>query len=210
MVTSVRLRCAPLSVSRRISLEGACVVFSYCVENTSSDRVPWLWCWHPLMRMPTTPRLELSGFGPTLRPDNGFGVDLAGAWLWPPAEGPPSGGPRAGGPRAEGRADLRTLAIGEGRRSVKLFAERTDTIGRVALADESTGSRLSIDLESEHLRGLGLWINRGGWNGYTHVALEPSTVPFERPTDSPGDRGVWLDGHAAVEFEMPVTLSTIG
>jgi galactose mutarotase-like enzyme len=46
--------------------------------------------------------------------------------------------------------------------------------GRAAVMNRSGRERLEIEWDTKPNNTLGLWLTRGGWNGYHHVALEPA------------------------------------
>lgn len=194
VVTRVELACAPMSIERTATLRAGELALAYRVDNLSEQPIPWLWSWHPLMVIPGAPTLSINGFADAMRVDNGAGVPMDGqAWSW----AKPSAG-----------IDLTHLELGPGDRSVKLFLERVSNEASVSIADAASGSTLTVSLEGEHLRGLGLWISRGGWNGTHHVAIEPTTLAHERPTDPgvpPGD--AMLGARERVEFSIRVGLS---
>ncbi|MEL7482826.1 MAG: hypothetical protein AAFN41_00590 [Planctomycetota bacterium] len=120
--------------------------------------------------MPARPRLELKGVRGAPRVQACSGMDAHDPVLQSPLGSDASGVSR--------------LDLGAPRRSAKLFFA-AEPQGFAKLSDETTGESITVRWEGEALRGFGLWINRGGWNGYHHVALEPCTVPFESPADMP-------------------------
>ncbi len=46
--------------------------------------------------------------------------------------------------------------------------------GRASILNTATGDRLGFEWAATCNNTLGLWLTRGGWNGYHHVALEPA------------------------------------
>ncbi len=46
--------------------------------------------------------------------------------------------------------------------------------GRAAINNPATGDRLEFEWDSAQNNTLGLWLNRGGWHGHHHFALEPA------------------------------------
>ncbi len=57
--------------------------------------------------------------------------------------------------------------------AVKVFTEDLAQ-GCVAIRNDRTGEALEFSFDHQMLSTVGLWINRGGWNGYQHVAIEPT------------------------------------
>ena len=58
--------------------------------------------------------------------------------------------------------------------------------GRASIVNSRTADRLTYEWDAAFNNTLGLWLTRGGWNGYHHLALEPTN-------GSPD----WLDQAAA-------------
>jgi hypothetical protein len=46
--------------------------------------------------------------------------------------------------------------------------------GRAAINNPETGDRLEFEWDARENNTLGLWLNRGGWYGHHHFALEPA------------------------------------
>ena len=46
--------------------------------------------------------------------------------------------------------------------------------GRAAINNPETGDRLEVAWDAAENNTLGLWLNRGGWHGHHHFALEPA------------------------------------
>ena len=55
----------------------------------------------------------------------------------------------------------------------KLFASVVSE-GRAAINNPGTGDRLEFRWDKAENNTLGLWLNRGGWHGHHHFALEPA------------------------------------
>jgi len=45
--------------------------------------------------------------------------------------------------------------------------------GQAGLVNSATRDRLRFEWDTKVNNTLGLWLTRGGWNGYHHVVLEP-------------------------------------
>ncbi|MEO1512957.1 MAG: hypothetical protein AAFU70_12865, partial [Planctomycetota bacterium] len=175
LTTRVALDCMPFELERSILLDGPSCHLSYRLRNLSGDALPWLWSWHPLMVLPENARLELSPRPREIRVESGEGVPQGAVGPWPsPFEG----------------ACLDRLELGAETASGKLFC---GGIERAVLTDLAVGSALEITADPAVLSGMGLWINRGGWNGYRHVAIEPTNVPVETLGEA-----AQLNGHASI------------
>jgi hypothetical protein len=55
----------------------------------------------------------------------------------------------------------------------KIFASVVSE-GRAAINNPETGDRLQFAWDATENNTLGLWLNRGGWHGHHHFALEPA------------------------------------
>jgi hypothetical protein len=55
----------------------------------------------------------------------------------------------------------------------KIFASRL-TEGRAAINNRETADRLQFEWDITENNALGLWLNRGGWHGHHHFAIEPA------------------------------------
>ena len=56
--------------------------------------------------------------------------------------------------------------------------------GLAEIRNRTTGDRLTIRFDPTELPALGIWITRGGWNGYHHFAIEPTHAPFDSLADA--------------------------
>ena len=79
---------------------------------------------------------------------------------------------------------------------VKTFVSATH--GAVASIVSSTTGTLTLSWDAAWATHLGIWLSRGGWNGYHQLALEPTTAPCNAPTESnalpvlqPGETSRW-------------------
>ncbi len=55
----------------------------------------------------------------------------------------------------------------------KIFASPVSE-GRAAIDNPEAGDRLEFEWDAGENNTLGLWLNRGGWHGHHHFALEPT------------------------------------
>ena len=70
--------------------------------------------------------------------------------------------------------DLRRLELGAPARAVKFFTEPLAE-GYASIHNRRSGDAIRFAWDVEIVKLAGVWINRGGWNGYHHVAIEPTT-----------------------------------
>ncbi|MEM7754767.1 MAG: hypothetical protein AAF297_03925 [Planctomycetota bacterium] len=191
---SCTLRCEldslPLTIERTATVSNATLRLDYRVTNRADAPTPHLWCWHPLFVMPKKPDLVLEGIGSRFRVESSIGLT----------------------PEQESlliehgqNSTLNRLDLGTSQPSAaKLFCS-TNSHGRAILQDRSQNAALTVAWQGKAISGLGLWINRGGWAGYSHVAIEPTTTPVESIADVPDDR--WLAARAVEEWALEISVS---
>jgi galactose mutarotase-like enzyme len=159
--TVVTLRHSPLRFNRAVSFARADAIrLDYTVTNTSNAPEPVLWALHPLMRWengtrvilpPEVTQVEVGavmGMSP-LRPNS--------TAAWPQTDRLDIGGAEL---NHTGEPAAAKCYIGP-------LAERW-----AALHDLLSGVAVGFSFTTPM---LGLWLNRGAWGGYTHVAIEPTT-----------------------------------
>jgi len=161
--TSVRLPVSGLELSRRIRLDGPVARLEYGVFNPSTQTVPYLWAFHPLLAVDGGDRIEVPASITQVRVTDSQGYAIPapqGLWNWP-----------------EALPGVRLDAIDPNRFShsfAKLFADySTCEHGCAALCRGA--ERLEFRFDTKEISCVGLWITQGGWHGFTHVAIEPTT-----------------------------------
>ena len=185
--THIALEALPLELERSIWLRENEAIFDYVLTSRSSKPETFLWAFHPLMPLEDEFRIELP---PEIRfvqigALDGFAMPADGMWNWP--------SPLPG-------VDLDRLHLGlQEPGYVKLFANFTG-VSRGFAAIQTREERLLFRFEPAQIPILGLWITRGGWNGYTHIALEPTNAASDSLCDivadnyttiTPGQRMNW-------------------
>ena len=167
--TRLDLSSMPARFERAISLHDDHIVrIDYRLENLSDDPHPFLWAFHPLMKIEIGDELAV--------PVNEVSVEVAtlpGArrgdrWAWP--------APTPG-------INLHRMDLGSQPGYAKVFATSL-TSGRAAVFNSITGDRLTFSVDADELPALGIWITRGGWRGHHHAALEPTHAPFDSLADA--------------------------
>jgi len=171
ITTHVTLRQTPFQFTRRLSLVGASTVrLDYTLTNNGDRPHPALWALHPLMRWQPGMRVTLP---PTVTTVEIGSVD--GTSPLPPYT------PGASWPLYEGvDLSLATLNTDGAPASTKLYAgPLAEGEGWATLTDPADGFTARFAFPTDPCRYLGLWLNRGAWGGYTHLALEPATGTSE-------------------------------
>jgi galactose mutarotase-like enzyme len=158
---TVDLPITPLRFARSIRLEGNCVRFDYRLQNLGAQPEDYLWAMHPLFTIQAGDALELPSDVTSLKLECATGVTTDGCgakWSWPE----PFAGVRLD------RLELPDNSEGY----LKAFA--MPQVGEVRLRTANTGCDLSIRWDVATTPCLGLWLTRGGYRGWHHLAVEPS------------------------------------
>jgi galactose mutarotase-like enzyme len=159
---TTRLDCvvSPFVLERTARLEANILHLDYTLTNTGSQPEEFLWALHPLMTIHPGDRLEI----PTTQ------VMMEGATNCALGER----GTVLAWPRPKAAVDLAKMDFDQSApASLKAFAFDL-TEQRAAIVNDVTGERLTVRYSGEALNTLGIFINRGGWNGFQQVALEPT------------------------------------
>lgn len=171
----VKTPISPFVFERTVRLFENEVRLDYRIKNVAREQEPFLWSFHPLLGIKDGDRIELPEHIHSVR------VESAGRL---PGMHPGSIRPW---PKPIPDVDLEWLDLGtQGSANTKLFAEPLNE-GRAALVNSRSGERLVFDFDTRRNPALGLWITRGGWNGYEHVALEPTNLASDSLADAAPD-----------------------
>jgi len=162
LTTRLQLPISPLEFQRTLTLQGATLWFEYELQNLSHEPFEYLWAFHPMMNIEPGDRILLPSDCTRVQTELCMGDCPLGQrgdwWNWPqPVTG----------------LDLACLNLGGPGRAVKLFTPPL-TKGWAAIVNHRTGESLTFEFDVNELDTLGIWINRGGFGGYQHVALEPT------------------------------------
>lgn len=190
----------PLTLTRRLTLDGARVHVAERIENVGAATAPYTWGHHPCFSRATFAggRIELEAAAATV-PDPWFQPDAAtlafGDFDWPHAPAreasaaTPAGGAGGSHPtatfdlsqlpaRSDGRHDHACLTMGRG--SFRLIAPGAGPAGRA----------LRIDFDRERFPYALLWQNFGAgagfpfWGAADTFAIEFSTMPGRSTPDA--------------------------
>jgi hypothetical protein len=151
-------------LTRKLSLEGAPVRAHYTLINLAPFEFRFIWAMHALLAMESPVEVgfdESAGFRLSHDAD---GNDLQKSFDWP---------------RLDRDIDLSRPSTLPTRQGWKIFS--TGPIRAPARVKYPSRNRsLRIEYASDNLPAFwGLWINTGGWAGYRHLALEPTTGRFD-------------------------------
>jgi hypothetical protein len=76
-------------------------------------------------------------------------------------------------PRPAPDVDLEHLKFGHKAAAVKFFTEPL-CLGCAGLRNNRDGEYIVFSVDPRELNTFGVWINRGGWSNFHHVAIEPT------------------------------------
>lgn len=187
LTTSLVLPLTPLRVTRRITLVEATATFAYQVDNLGDTAEEFLWAFHPLLSWREGDRGEFPPAPTTIRCAATFAPGLRTLTSWQPQPG----------------VDLEALELPQPGYA-KVFAGGLSS-GRAAIQG-GPGDRLALAWDPQELPWFGFWLTRGGWNGYHHPALEPTTSGSDRldqaVADGLGHRSVPMGGTSRWSFAL--------
>jgi galactose mutarotase-like enzyme len=190
--TSLQLPVSPLEFERCITVNASTATFEYRIYNDSTEPVPFLWAFHPLLSIEPGDRLELPECVRNLKVCAQKGVpqlEDSACWNWPE----PTPGIR-----------LDHIDLGENSSTyAKVFADLTKCEN--AWAAVRRGRERIVFRFDESIPYLGIWLSRGGWNGYTHMAIEPATAA----TDALSDNQTFLPPRSAQRWRFGITIEEL-
>ena len=162
--TTVTLPLSPFLFRRSLSLDGDRVLLRYSLTNTGEGKEPFLWAIHPLLAIRPGDRLVL--------PDDVRSVTVE-AISGVPGVAP---GDTLPWPKADKGIAFDLLDLG-GEAFTKVFAG--PLVRGMARLQGVDGSAVEFSWDHRELPWLGIWITRGAFRGFHHVALEPSNAPCD-------------------------------
>jgi len=156
---SVLLPLSQASFTRAITVDRHCVQLAYSATNASSVE-PWHFTYnfHPLL----APQPGDSIIAPR-------GMRRVRVENW--------GGRAASWPRPHEHIHADQLSFGSySPATLKMFSSEPLSEKKAAIRNVHTKEGLEFDFSGTFFTSLGIYINRGGWGGHHHVALEPSNA----------------------------------
>ncbi|MCA1709188.1 MAG: hypothetical protein LC808_40270 [Actinobacteria bacterium] len=162
--TTVATPVSPFVFERTLRLEENEVRLDYGLRNVSSEREPFLWAFHPLFEIVEGDRIELPADVCSVRVESVDGLrDMPHGSIRPWPEPIPG-------------VELGRMHFGSHSPAcAKLFVE-SPSEGRAAIVNPRTRESLILEFDVRQNPALGIWLTRGGWFGYEHVALEPTNL----------------------------------
>lgn len=173
----VELCAGALVFSRSLQVEGDTVLLDYALQNPTDTPVPALWCIHPLFTLTPRTRLRIPRLAGRLGE-----VEVAVGM-------PLDDGQEVAFPDLSPGLSFDDASFPEGS-CTKLFypldAQRGQTV-EASMEEPGVGVLTMAFEASKWLNTLGIWLDRGGWQGYQHLAIEPTNAPYGRLSDAIAD-----------------------
>jgi galactose mutarotase-like enzyme len=178
----------PYRFQRTVQLTpGGAVRFLYDLENTGSEKFPWIWSAHPSLPLTEETRISIAEGAP-LRVLVGHGIDLgesSSTHRWPYI--------RAGGKVLDFTAPW---DLGK-RYACKLFVDMVHGSASV----REGNFELSVRFQTDEVTHLGIWINKRGWTPFhdrtpaLNIAFEPAIGAPDMLSEALGawDSAAWLE-----------------
>jgi galactose mutarotase-like enzyme len=162
--TTVATPVSPFVLQRTVRLEENEVRLDYRLKNISRRPEPFLWAFHPLLRMVEGDRIALPEDVRSVRVESVDGL-----------QGMPHGSTRPW-PEPLPEVNLSLMDFGPyDPACAKLFVA-SPSVACASIVNSHTSDSLVLRIDVQQNPALGIWITRGGWYGYEHAALEPTNV----------------------------------
>jgi galactose mutarotase-like enzyme len=179
LALSVSLPSFGLRFSRQIRIEGNTVRFDYELENFGAGEAPALWSMHPLFRISKNDRLQLPAGVQKLHLEAERFAFI-------------------GNVEKKHAIDVREFRPGVRLNSLELPSGQHGYLkcftpalpapnASVALINSESSDRLEVHWDTGINPYCGLWLTRGGYRNWHHVALEPTNAPYDRVDVAAGD-----------------------
>jgi hypothetical protein len=168
--TSTLLPRSPFLFERSVTLNESVVRLDYRLTNTGSESESWLWALHPLLSFELDDRLELPPEVQQMR------VYLAKQPVFPP-------GTVLKWPEPAPGINLHELRLAGDDAYLKSFAIPLQE-GRARIANSRTNDSLTFTWDVLANPCLGIWLTRGGFNGWHHPAIEPTNASTDCLADA--------------------------
>lgn len=185
--TTVSLPRSPFFFERSLTINQNKVLLDYRLTNIGSSSEPWLWALHPLLKFEPGDRLELPSRVCELQVYAAQEPDFPRGKLlkWP---GPSDG------------INIPELVLAGENSYLKCFAHPLQE-GWARIVNARTNDSLSFRWDLSRNPCLGIWLTRGGFQGWHHPAIEPTNAATDSlaeaakendlPTLAPGATQTW-------------------
>lgn len=161
--TTVRCKQSPFELNRQVSVRENQLHLKYLLRNQGANPEPYLWAFHPMIQVSAEDRVELPPEVQALRLEGATGSPMSAPgsnWTWP-------------SPFPDFQLDRFELGANQCA-SVKGFTRKLENTW-ARIANRANGEFLEIAWDAEPNPFLGVWINRGAYQGFQYVAaLEPT------------------------------------
>jgi len=179
----------PYLFSRSVKLDKNSIIMNYCITNKSSQDLPYIYTFHPILYAETGSKLELP-------PDTKIKVSYSkNAWLGKIGEIKTLSEIR----NEDNTLFLEKMFTSNSGRYWKFFTEELNK-GEVIISHPDN-TKIIINWPAEKFPYLAVWTSEGNVNGQNHIAPEPSTSQEESLENaykikehrsiSPGSKDKW-------------------
>lgn len=157
--TGITLPISRFWFERTVVLRDDTVTFDYALRNDDFTAQEFMWAFHPLLALAEGDEVELPPGVTSMRLESAINLALG------------EQGDEVAWPAPLPGVQLDRLELG-GPAAVKLFSHER-AVSYAAIRNRLTGDELRFEFNARSVDTLGMWLTRGGWNGYDHLALEP-------------------------------------
>ena len=168
LATEIELETVPMTFRRELSIKGNKLRIDYRLEHKGEHVQSYAWAFHPLMEIRGKDRLELPVKAVEGRVDSA--EKISGLHT----------GKVAGWPEPIPGMRVDKLLEGTDGTSLKLYIPSPEPAEFTIINDEDGTTLRGAYGPAELLPYLGIWVTRGGWNGFHHFAVEPTNVDDDR------------------------------
>lgn len=165
--TRIALRTLPLTLARSVSVQGNVIRLDYTLTNTGNVAVRYVWSLHPMFTWEPDDRIELAGHSDLL---------VAGT-----KNAPIEPGQRGRWPDFGRGFRLDRGEYGAPDDSFCKGFLSTARAARIGIVNDASSERLLMTVDPAKTASWGYWVSRGGWEGHTHWAIEPTNAMSDSP-----------------------------
>jgi galactose mutarotase-like enzyme len=194
--TSIRLTTPSIELRRSISIQENEISFDYRLTSLSSEPERFLWAFHPLMPIEDGACIELPGSITSVKLGavKGIAGPAGSCWNWPE----PTPGLRLD------RMDCRSHANNYAKMFAQ-FASGADAFAAIRRERE----RLVFRFDPAEIPVAGIWFTYGGWNGHSHLAIEPTNAATDSLCDVVPTRHSMIEPFQNVAWRFRITIETL-
>lgn len=169
----------PLTLERKVSLQGRGVRLDYRLVNHGDRAYPWLWTLHGLFRFARD--------GVLLLPEPFSIKNVQNEEVWD--------------------FDPRVLARLQDNHTYKFYYEGKAPKGPTGILYPESGLAVQLHYDQDLFPYLGVWITTGGYMGEKNLAIEPSNGYYDRLDRAiKNGTGDWLEAGREMTWQVDLTI----